>query len=207
MDFPLPTDHPEYGPFVAGPTTEANVADGIPWAINIRTREMDLCLDFLRFCTTRANNERFNDSITWMPVVRGARINEWLKPFKPRVQGLYGRFDYYSSTTVRLIGEANCWSLYGGAITPADYAGRLESAYERTARDGCSDWVDSMRQRGRNAERVLAGLRLQALAASPEDSAELSAKAMQILQPVCGFNGLVSRYAVLLSESNGKDSR
>jgi hypothetical protein len=58
FDFPVPTDHPEYRQFVRGPMSEAAIGGGLPWAITRQTRHAEVCIDFLRFCTTQANNEK-----------------------------------------------------------------------------------------------------------------------------------------------------
>jgi hypothetical protein len=191
MDFPLPVDHPEYGRYVPGPGTEANIRSGIPWAINARTRNPELCVDFLRFCTTRARNERFGRAVTWIPVVRGARLSERLKPFKPRVKGYMGHFEFYNSAAARLIGEGNRWTLYAGDISPKEYARRLREVYERNGHQGCRDWLEKQRRSGRDTQRILAGLQLQMVRPDSSRSGELSDKALQVLQSALGANARV----------------
>jgi raffinose/stachyose/melibiose transport system substrate-binding protein len=206
MDFPLPTDHPVYRKFVLGHRSEADSRGGIPWAINARTKHADLCIDFLRFCTTRAHNERFNNSITWIPVVRGARLSERLRPFTPRIKGFYGVFDYQASSAVRVIGEGNRWTVYTGGITPDEYARRLTEVYERTARDGYLETLDRTRRRGRDLQRILASLQVQALHAAPAKRAALDDKALHVLHSVQGTASSVAWHAQRLAQIEQAES-
>jgi raffinose/stachyose/melibiose transport system substrate-binding protein len=193
FDFPLPVDHPDYGRYVKGPPTEANIRGGIPWCVNARTRFPDLCIDFLRFCTTPERNARFNRSITWIPVLRGATLSDELKPFKPRIHGFYGHFNYYISPATRLIGEGNRWTLYAGGQSPADYGRELADIYERTAADGYREQLQRQRHHGRNLQRVLAALGASRLYADTRLDADLRTKAIQVLHSVQGNAGYVAR--------------
>jgi raffinose/stachyose/melibiose transport system substrate-binding protein len=207
MDFPLPTDHPVYGKYVLGPRSEANSRGGIPWAINARTKHARLCIDFLKFCTTRAHNERFNKTITWIPVVRGTRLSERLRPFKPRIKGFYGSFNYNVSAAVRVIGEGSRWTVYTGGITPDEYARRLTDVYERTAREGYLDALDKMRRRGRDLQRILASLQTQTLHATSTQRATLADKALHVLHSVQSVTGAVTYHRRRLAEIEGELDR
>jgi raffinose/stachyose/melibiose transport system substrate-binding protein len=191
MEFPVPTDHPVYGQHVPGPLSESHHAGGIPWAINARSRDVELCIDFLRFCTTPAGNEQFNNSISWIPVIRGSRLEESLRPFKPRVKGFYGRFDYYNSTAVRLADDGGRWTMYAGEVSPAEHAERLTEVYERNAEEGSRRWLENLRQRGRSAQRALAGLHLQELRGDPGRTAAPAERLQQVLGSVRLIGGQV----------------
>jgi ABC-type glycerol-3-phosphate transport system substrate-binding protein len=185
FDFPVPTDHPEYSEFVKGPATEADIRGGIPWVINLKTRHPDLCIDFLRFCTTPANNERFNRRITWIPVVRGAVLPPELAAFKPRIRGFYGTFSYSISSAVRLIGDGDRWLLYAGDLSPEAYADRLAEVYERTAAQGYRDELRRQQAHHRNLQRALAALQGAACFAAADDPLA-RAKRLEILSSVQG---------------------
>jgi len=162
FDLPTPGDHPLYSRFVMGPATEANTRGGIPWVINLRTRHPELCFDFLRFCTTADNNARFNRSITWIPVVRGAAMAPELAAFKPRIRGFYGSFNYHISSAIRLIGAGEKWQLYSGDLSPRAYADKLQEVYERTAAEGYLDEMAQQRMHYRDLQRSLAALQAAA---------------------------------------------
>ena len=102
FDFPIPVEDAEYGRFVKGPLSEAGIRGGIPMAVTKQSRHPDICIDFLRFCTTKSNNEAWNQSITWLPVIRGAQLSPLLRPFRPKIEVYSGWFDYRVSTAVKL---------------------------------------------------------------------------------------------------------
>jgi raffinose/stachyose/melibiose transport system substrate-binding protein len=157
FDFPMPTDHPEYGKFVRGGASEAGTLGGIPWAINKKSKHPDLCIAFLQFCTTTRNNERFNTRITWLPVVRGVSVtNQTLQPFRPRLHGYSGSFQYNISTAVSLLDEGNRWTLYAGQLTPEENADQLQAMYDRTAAAGYRKEIENVQRRLRNTERIVA---------------------------------------------------
>ncbi|MBN1557046.1 MAG: extracellular solute-binding protein [Lentisphaerae bacterium] len=156
FDFPIPTDHPEYGKYVPGPVSEGDVGGSLPWAISKQTRQADLAIDFLRFCTTRLRNERFNEAITWIPVVRGADIAPKLKAFRPRIEGYSGKIVFDISTEAQLVMEGNRWPLFSGQMAPEEYAARAAEVYERTGVAGYRNQLVKDRRNARNVERVLA---------------------------------------------------
>jgi raffinose/stachyose/melibiose transport system substrate-binding protein len=180
--FPMPVDHPIYGKYVKGPVSEAAARGGIPWAINKKTPYADICIDFLQYCTTRKNNERFNTRITWLPVIRGARLaNEKLKAFKPIVHGYAATFDYKISTAVALLSSGNKWSIYAGQMTPKENADALQAMYDRTAEDGYLRKLDELRRNNRNLERVVAA-KIALRACLPNRADEMDHKLVQLDQ-------------------------
>jgi raffinose/stachyose/melibiose transport system substrate-binding protein len=156
FDFPMPTDHPEYSAFVPGPASEGNTGGSLPWAISKQTDKPELAIDFLRFCTTRVNNERFNRAITWIPVVRGATIAPELAAFRPHIEGYTGVMYKGISTEAALEMSGNLWPLFAGQMEPADYAAKAAHVYERTGRRGYGEHLLKERRNARNVERVLA---------------------------------------------------
>lgn len=181
FDFPMPTDHKVYGQYVSGPASEASIRGGIPWAITRQSRHRELCIDFLRFCTTQAHNERFNRSITWLPVVRGARLSPDLEPFRPRIEGFVGHFAFDISTPVKLITEGNRWPLYTGRMTPEKFAAAAKEVYEQSADEGYGQELGRLKRNGRNLERILASLLTQQAFAPRENEARAAEKVNQIL--------------------------
>jgi raffinose/stachyose/melibiose transport system substrate-binding protein len=183
FDFPMPTDDPVYGKFVKGGSSEAGSGGGIPWSINKKTKYPDLCIEFLQYCTTKANNERFNSRITWLPIVRGVKItDERLKAFKPKLQGYTGDIDYNISTAVSLLGSGNRWTLYSGQMTPEQNAGEMQEMYDRTSDDGYYKQLDLLYRRARNTERVVASKLALRVSQNAKKRAELTSKLVKIDQ-------------------------
>jgi len=158
FDFPMPLNHPEYSKFVKGPQSEASIGGGIPWSITKQSRHKELCVDFLRFCTTRKNNEAFNRAITWIPVILGAELAPELQPFRPRLEGFSGSFGTRISTEVSLREAGNKWNLFTREMSPEEYGRALKSAYEKTATDGFADLLDVSQRAARNLDRILAAI-------------------------------------------------
>ena len=189
FDFPMPSDHPVYRKYVRAPPTEANIRASLPWGINRKTRHPELCIDFLRFCTTRSRNERFNPQLTWLPVVRGAQLSEELEPFRPRVEGFGGDFKFKISTNVNMTWGGDRYALYGGKITPEEFAGRLTDAYEKTANEGYRLQLAKMRRNVRNLERILASIlcRQHFDENRTSEPVRISHKAMQLIHSTQEF--------------------
>jgi len=182
FDFPVPTDDPEYGRFVRGPLSEANIRGGIPMAVTRQSRHPDICIDFLRFCTTRRNNERFNLAVTWLPVVRGTRLSPLLRPFKPRIRGYQTWMETRISTAVKLKLEGYRWTLYAGKITPEEYGEIMNDYYDRTGDDGYLQLLHKDQQNVRNLERFLGAVTVRA-AFHPSDTPEIErVKTRQLLE-------------------------
>ncbi len=192
FDFPMPTDHPEYSKFVAGPATEASIKGGIPWAICRQSRRQELCVDFLRFCTTRAKNESFNQSITWLPVVLGAKLTPDLEPFRPRIEGFVGDFQTDISTPVKMITEGNRWSVLSDRMTPEQYAVKAKEVYERTGAEGFQEKLVKDGRNNRNLERILASQLLLQHIGAPDPNGRRDEKIGQLLLAIQEFGHKVA---------------
>ena len=205
FDFPIPVDDPEYGAFVKGTLSEAGIRGGIPMAVTQQSRHPDVCIDFLRFCTTRVNNEEWNQSITWLPVVRGTRLSPLLEAFKPRIEGYAGWFDYRISTAVKLKAEGFRWTLFAGKMTPEEYGEVINEVYDRTGEEGYKELLHKDQQNIRNLERILDGLTVRQLYA-PQDGGDLDReKMLQLVDSMQVFShGLAANKHLLAADgSNG----
>ncbi|NOY82630.1 MAG: extracellular solute-binding protein [Kiritimatiellaeota bacterium] len=187
FDFPIPVRDPEYGQYVKGPLSEAGIRGGIPMAITKQSRHADICIDFLRFCTTRRNNETWNRAVTWLPVIRGTRLSPILEAFKPKIRGYYGWFDYRISTAVKLKAEGYRWSLFAGKITPEEYGRVIGESYERTGAEGYRELLHKDALNIRNLERILDGLTVRLAVAPPKDVELSRAKVTQLLESMQYF--------------------
>ncbi len=212
FDFPMPTDAPVYGKYVKGGSSEASNGGGIPWAINKKAKYPDLCIEFLQYCTTKANNERFNSRITWLPVVRGVKItDERLKAFKPKLQGYTGSFAYDISTAVSLLDKGNRWTLYSGQMTPEQNAADMQEMYDRTGDEGYYKQLDLLYRRVRNTERVVASKLALRISQNDKEQKELTSKLVKIdqaLQIVAhGYYSYQYRYNIAEGKNKSSEAK
>ncbi len=155
FDFLIPTEHPVYKKYVKGQVSEATIGGGIPWAITKQSKNRDICIDFLRFCTTKKNNEEFNKAITWLPIIKGCKLSDVLKPFKPEIRGFVGNFDYQISQEMRLRSQGDKWNLFTGRTSPQQYGDTLQEIFIRTGEEGYLDTLDNDQRNQRNLDRIL----------------------------------------------------
>jgi raffinose/stachyose/melibiose transport system substrate-binding protein len=93
MDFPLPAkSDPEFGPMAQGPRYE-NPEGSMPFAVTRTSKHPEVAIDFLLFLASRAQNEKFNQRLKWIPIVVGAKIDPYIKPFEPTLEGVFPAFD------------------------------------------------------------------------------------------------------------------
>ena len=93
---PTPTtDHPQYGRFVYGKIADSDVSAWTGFALYNQSRYPDTALDFMRFLTTRDNNEEYARIAGWLPVVIGAEPIAELTPFIPDQDGFSPGFVPY----------------------------------------------------------------------------------------------------------------
>lgn len=137
FDFPLPDkQHPEYGKYVAGPVAESS-RTGCSFGIIKFSRNKELAIKFLQFCTTPENNELFNKIAQWIPAVKGAKPTEFLKVFSPNYKGYWGalRFGEWNSRTSTREQQV-FWSFISGEKTFDEYIKLLKKSFPDTiARD------------------------------------------------------------------------
>lgn len=120
-------DDPEFGEYFDGPASEAGTGTGFAFGITRNTKNFDLCVEFLQFCTTPGNNSILNDQAAWIPSVIGARMNPVLEVFRPNFIGLWGGMD------LRFVARGRCetlenqifWPYISGEISYDDYKNKL----------------------------------------------------------------------------------
>jgi raffinose/stachyose/melibiose transport system substrate-binding protein len=155
---PYPTDHPEYGKYVKGGVNEASIRGGIPWGVNKASKHIDVCIDFLRFATTRVENEKFNNLVYWVPVVKGTKTkHKFLKEFAPILDGYSASFTFAISTQYSIISGGDRWLLYAGRITPEQYAANNTAVYEKTSPAGFKKQQEKAYRILRSYESVITG--------------------------------------------------
>ncbi|MFC1498129.1 ABC transporter substrate-binding protein [Verrucomicrobiota bacterium] len=195
--FPVPKDHPEYRKFVKGPVSEAAIEGGIRFGITRDSENIDVCIDFLQFCSTRKNNQRFNDKIMWMPVVRGAKVNTFMEPFKPRVEGFHmpfiGKyqifFEWRNHVQHKIKGDGEAWSLFSGKMSAEEYSEIIQNLYNKTALDGYELSLERQPRGFHNLNRVLGGRMARTMCrdeAPPEEL--LSPRNQELVYAIQEFN-------------------
>ena len=85
---PLPgPDDPEYGPFVRGQTSEADMSFRGAFALTKRSPQAEAAVDFLRYLTSFRAHAKFSALSGWVPAVRGVEPSPQVAPFYPRLDG------------------------------------------------------------------------------------------------------------------------
>lgn len=128
--FDLPSidkQHPVYGQFADGRSSEASAGTGFAFGITRFTRNFDLCVEFLQFSTTPQMNTELNKIAGWIPVVHGATTSEMLEPFEPNFIGYFGQtsFQVMPGGKTTLLEEQLYWPLISGDFGYDTYAERL----------------------------------------------------------------------------------
>lgn len=157
FDFPpVAPDDPEFGRYYAGRASEANTGTNFAFGITRYTKHLDLCIEFLQFCTTPEANEILNRHAEWIPSVRGAAASEFLEAFQPNFAGYYEftSFDFGSRTGV--LYEQLFWPFISGEMDFDTFARRLDEQLPTAA---AVDFIRSYRGQaealpGRRARRV-----------------------------------------------------
>ena len=157
--FPLPAPGERWGELVAGRLNEATTAGSGLYGICKQSRHAEKAIDFLRFLTSRKQNEAFSRGASWLPVTVGARPSEPMVPFMPDPIGFASgcRLSYGSLSGTVLGGQE--WKYFSGEIEYDELAQNVEEALRDPRRGGDKAWAeeyDSVKRWCRNQDRVLA---------------------------------------------------
>ncbi|EIQ01462.1 ABC-type sugar transport system, periplasmic component [Opitutaceae bacterium TAV1] len=110
FNLPIPArDNPRYGRNVLGPASEAATTTSLSFGIPLQTANRERAIDFLRFLTSRRENERFTELSSWLPAVVGTRLTPEVEPFVPVVEGYVDGFQINNlgTNTARIVENAN----------------------------------------------------------------------------------------------------
>ena len=94
-DFPIPAKNEKYGKYILGKLSEAGTGTGAGYGICRYSKHKDIAIDFLRFLTSKNENQKFNRIVNWIPAVIGAKPRESLKEFMPDPKGFTTRMSWY----------------------------------------------------------------------------------------------------------------
>ena len=152
---------PEFGAIVQGPRYE-NPEGSMPMAVTRTSRHPDVAVDFLLFLASRQENEKFNKRLKWIPIVIGAKIDPYIKPFEPTLEGVFPAFDPTIGGE-SFIKWSQLFSLYQiGQISYEDMAAEFTQFF---ATQGLEDFREFLRNRRRSQiqdEQLAIGLRSSA---------------------------------------------
>ena len=170
MDFPLPSkSDPDYGSVVQGPRYE-NPEGSMPMAVTRTSKHPEVAIDFLLFLVSRKENERFNERLKWIPIVVGAQMDPYIKPFEPTLEGVFMAFDPTIGGE-SFIRWSQLFSLYQiNQISYEDMAAQFASFYTT---QGLEDFREFLRNRRRvqiQDEQLAVGLRSSALLKKGKDA-------------------------------------
>jgi raffinose/stachyose/melibiose transport system substrate-binding protein len=170
MDFPLPSQSdPYYGRIVQGPRYE-NPEGSMPMAVTRTSKHPEVAIDFLLFLTSREENEKFNERLKWIPIVVGAEMDPYIKPFEPTLEGVFLAFDPTIGGE-SFIKWTQLFSLYQiNQISYEDMAAQFADFYTT---QGLEDFREFLRNRRRvqiQDEQLAVGLRSSALLQEGEEA-------------------------------------
>jgi raffinose/stachyose/melibiose transport system substrate-binding protein len=93
MNFPMPdASDPEFGSLMCGPVFD-RTGTAFPMAVTRFSQHPDVATDFLLYLASKKGNERFNQIVGWIPVIRGSAMPAMLRGFEPQLQGMYPAWD------------------------------------------------------------------------------------------------------------------
>jgi len=163
MDFPRPApSDPEYGSLMEGPVYEEQ-EQGFPFAVTRNSKNAEIAVDFLLFLAAQKQNEELNSIMGWIPSIQGAKIDSFLKPFEPHLEGVY------TALMLRLGGETRnkyqqVYSLYQSKQIDFDQLVKEFEPFYKTR--GEADYLESQRDWRRGIlinEQLLAAQRARAM--------------------------------------------
>lgn len=142
FDFPpAAPDDPQYGEYIRYRVNEADARAGFAMGLTKLSQHKEQAIDFMHFLTSRSYNEKLNSKFRWFPAIVGAKPDEVLEPFRPKVDGIYDAYKMHFGDSTQLEYE-NAYSDYisetGVTDRRAHYQGfieKYEEAYRRLALD------------------------------------------------------------------------
>ena len=162
MDFPLPAkSDSDFGAIVQGPRYE-NPEGSMPMAITRTSKHPEVAVDFLLFLVSREENEKFNKRLKWIPIVVGAKMDPYIKPFEPTLEGVFPAFDPTIGGE-SLIKWSQLFSLY--QIKQISYDEMAAEFTQFFTTQGLEDFREFLRNRRRTQiqdEQLAVGLRSSA---------------------------------------------
>lgn len=145
FDFPqVNSDDPVYGKYFEGPVAEG-IASTLTFGVPDSSKLKSEAIDFLRFCTSVDNNERFCRRLGWYPAIHGAQVSADLDAFRPVTGGV---ISYpvltLSSGAILLFYEQNLPLFLDGQLAYEEFADGLHQQWLSKG------WEDIQRRMNKN---------------------------------------------------------
>jgi ABC-type glycerol-3-phosphate transport system substrate-binding protein len=176
MDFPVPApDDPEFGRFMPGPRYE-RPSSQFAFGVTRTSQHKEVALDFLFFLASQKGNEKLNGIIGWIPAIEGTKVDPFLAPFQPHLQGIYAALD------LNLGGETwvkwqQLYSLFQvNQISLEDFTAQFDDYYRNRGAVDFAERVNTWRRDAQRYEQLLAGMRAKAMFPAPGQDAEQESK-------------------------------
>jgi len=110
---PLPRrEHPTYGRFVLGETSEADMSFRGAFALTKRSSQPEAAIDFLRYLTSVKANATFSRISGWVPAVRGVEPSEKVAAFYPRLDGYPRGFGWTVGVETQRLWQTHAYLLF-----------------------------------------------------------------------------------------------
>ncbi len=125
----MPGEGEKWGPKY--PVNEASMTAACSYGLYKLSPNLDVAVDFLRFWTSHAQNQRFNQEADWVPCIVGTKLTDNMKAFTPRIAGVYGGSGWlptWEGEQIRLTLEGQMLGVQTGEITHAMMAEKMRAA-------------------------------------------------------------------------------
>ncbi|HRE05177.1 MAG TPA: extracellular solute-binding protein [Opitutaceae bacterium] len=110
---PLPgPEHPVYGRFVRGETSEADMSFRGAFALTKRSSQSEAAIDFLRYLTSVKAHARFSQLSGWVPAVRGVEPSANVVAFYPRLTGYPRGFGWTVGVETQRLWQNHAYLLF-----------------------------------------------------------------------------------------------
>ncbi len=132
IDFPLPGLGERWADQCGPGENSVSSSGGAQFMVNRSSPNRDWALDFLRFLTSYAANQRFNQHTAWVPIVLGTVSNAEVEAFRPDPRGVSKKSAMmFSGGDVGQIAtryEGELKNYLAGDLTYDEFVERVEAA-------------------------------------------------------------------------------
>ncbi|MES2308434.1 MAG: extracellular solute-binding protein [Verrucomicrobiota bacterium] len=203
---PLPAkSSSEYGKYVLGAVSEAYSKAAGGFGIPRCAKSFEVALDFQRFITSQKGNQIFVNRSGWLPVVRGVKIPEELKPFQPVYEGYPIAFNIvWEANTKRVVNNAldKLYSVNGGVDS---FIQALEPNYSEALRQ---DYQSLLKTQYRNALRLeISSEGLRQLTLRHSESQDLENKSAEMMEVLSTTESEFLRGQYFLQQAKNQGSK
>ena len=202
MRLPLPADGEANAELVTRNVAEPADGGGM-FGVTRQSPHAAEAVNFLRYLTSRAVNEKFNRLAEWPPIAIGAKASDLMAPFATDLNGSSTRVALTYGTRAARDVANEATNYFQGDITLDAFQSFFDRALQDPLRGG--DWAwwrefDERRSDVRNKERIIA--RQQALDLLSDEPTKTNETRRAILQQVIRNDAL--DYPHLFQQTRGK---